>query len=1250
MSRFARSVATNASKSAIESENVSNLSLSNVSSDARSYVPPSSSISVSASASRDAGTSPETRVGVQSGIRANPSAMHTSFVRDNNFVTQPPKPTKGLTGKISTLFRREASHERSGTDRKDGSVGVSSEHNESWSELRPSSSASMISKNIEYTQQRRSKQLVEPNRVSHAREQASKSSQHLPSSVVATTITTPRYHISDHSDDQSIGSISVHSKAGSTSKRIFYSSNQDDDSDDSYESRVSRSSRTSRASRVSRDSATRANVSASTGFSTHGERSRDEEEETDDCSYGVVEAQSAESNVGGIRRYRGFSTSIKSLFLDEPLVCAAMGCFGLVLSNRTEYLLQLRNERRGALSPRRGRLPDADARKKSPSRIVGIGLALTLLLMFSTFVIWGFGSGDGTRDPYLNDYMNGYENLEDQQKNQWWDDYLINDDDRYRKRSYEKYGDDSSNADDTNDNNMATYYYGTNTDDAGREDDTAANDGDNSAVDNTDDNRYLQSNREDNTSRHVTVHENSRMRDESPWYSTNDAQRSTLSSNHKIHGIFKVRDYQECIWNPITHFLLYKTNMFFRSRTHPRQRFVEEEIVSDDTESGAVNNDSSNGASDTKRDLASDIRIALLFVFLLFLGILGRRRRMRTRFYLVRARAQDDHLYFASSDEAAGRRVAFDDTREDQYEGACSHTLCGCYPSDEVEAHPNDEEVEVTDDGIFRRSKRQQHEDIVARGFNCCMFMCCGAFCKCWFQCLSICALAQEAREIRLLVPPRYQRVDYITHQPFHEYQQAVNDLRRGWLGKTPKVSGILPHYNALSRFSRWIVVLGLFLVVVIVATLYLNPRAAFSWQDAVVLIATFVQSFLVLFIVHGIFHKSDLSLDAVIKMFTAGFMVAVPSAFFFEGLLLNTALFIGLLVYYVMTVIVGESFVIWVSDHWRAVWLICELFNAFIVAALIEELCKYYTFRAVEHPDLVFLTGLQREKQDVKAVEGGLVKYPFASHQVQELVKDRSFDESSVSSYRSSDTKRNRRSRKSRKGTLLIEKTGTIDDEFVEDENDVRTHRQKAMAITTGMISVAVGLACAENFLYVFVLGGTVAKNGDDIMEAWIVLLFRSIFPVHALAAALQSINVIRKYVESDNDHGHRIGVGRVIFPAVMLHGTFDALLMGINVYIETSWDRYLDENGGEIVDGVEPYNSLAVNVIAWTSITITLMCGLLWYIYENRSQRARLIALDEEYTRKTKLKVFDSEEKSLSASKKKRSRRKLPKEGILM
>ena len=90
-----------------------------------------------------------------------------------------------------------------------------------------------------------------------------------------------------------------------------------------------------------------------------------------------------------------------------------------------------------------------------------------------------------------------------------------------------------------------------------------------------------------------------------------------------------------------------------------------------------------------QQELARNIRIALIIPFLMFLGVLGRRRRMRTRFYLVRARAQDDNLYYASAGAGSTRRLQIDESCEDEYEGACSHRLCGCYPVTKIGALTN---------------------------------------------------------------------------------------------------------------------------------------------------------------------------------------------------------------------------------------------------------------------------------------------------------------------------------------------------------------------------------------------------------------------------------------------------------------------------------------------------------------------------------------------------------------------------------
>ena len=64
---------------------------------------------------------------------------------------------------------------------------------------------------------------------------------------------------------------------------------------------------------------------------------------------------------------------------------------------------------------------------------------------------------------------------------------------------------------------------------------------------------------------------------------------------------------------------------------------------------------------------------------------------MKTRFAVLKARLQDDKVFFGplSANRRRGRKM----DREDKYDGACSHTLCGCYPVDKVE----EEEAEALD-------------------------------------------------------------------------------------------------------------------------------------------------------------------------------------------------------------------------------------------------------------------------------------------------------------------------------------------------------------------------------------------------------------------------------------------------------------------------------------------------------------------------------------------------------------------------
>lgn len=397
-----------------------------------------------------------------------------------------------------------------------------------------------------------------------------------------------------------------------------------------------------------------------------------------------------------LRRYRGFSTSISSLFLDETLVCPSVSCCGILGSSRTEHLLHVRNQRRKKNT----------SEFRGPSKILGICLVSLIFGMVVSYVIWGFGSNPN------QEYYTGY----------------------YRNR-----------------NRMVT-------------------------------------------------------------------EQESLNSNSKlakVPNIMGFNGYRERFWLPFETIV----EDIFNQDSYPFSHSSNENLYERSLKENIWND----------AEVGSDLRSFLCIVFFLVLGIFGRRRRMKTRFAVLKARAEDDKVYYGF----LGRRKNARMGRESKYDGACSHTLCGCYPVDKLQG-----------DDI-------ENPDCMNWSFSKCSKLCCGACCRLWVQCFSVCALAQEAREVRLLLPPQDQRVDYITNEPFEDYFKDIHLLRRRW-----KSYGVLKrgeerswrsHLGALSRLSRYILTTFISVTAVLIVTENFNPHAFFSWGDACVLIMTFAQSFIVL-------------------------------------------------------------------------------------------------------------------------------------------------------------------------------------------------------------------------------------------------------------------------------------------------------------------------------------------------------------------------------------------------------------------
>jgi hypothetical protein len=99
--------------------------------------------------------------------------------------------------------------------------------------------------------------------------------------------------------------------------------------------------------------------------------------------------------------------------------------------------------------------------------------------------------------------------------------------------------------------------------------------------------------------------------------------------------------------------------------------------------------------------------------------------------------------------------------------------------------------------------------------------------------------------------------------------------------------------------------------------------------------------------------------------------------------------------------------------------------------------------------------------------------------------------------------------------------------------------------------------------------------------------------FPVHPIAAAIQSVYVCRRDLEKDST----IGLGRIVLPSVVFHGTYDFALYAIT----SSWQK--DQNYFYQVE-----NTTGVAIVSFCVSLFIVLAGGLYYMRISRAQYARL------------------------------------------
>ncbi|KAG7364893.1 protease prsW family protein [Nitzschia inconspicua] len=472
-----------------------------------------------------------------------------------------------------------------------------------------------------------------------------------------------------------------------------------------------------------------------------------------------------------------------------------------------------------------------------------------------------------------------------------------------------------------------------------------------------------------------------------------------------------------------------------------------------------------------------------------------------------------------------------------------AHSLCGCYAVDRGRNFAFVADEEIT---------------FCTRLFDCFTNACCAKICGMHFMCCGFCGVAQEGREIQTLLRPEEIHIDYVTMQPMMEYYPAIYEARHS--EGRPKSWW----FNRLSSFSRWtlintLIAMALFFVWSLLSR-GLNHQ--FGPKNYLVFVLTFVQALIFLSLVY-LKHTKDISIDALVKFFAAGFCLSTTLGVFFE-------LIVGLVIRLTMGVIMAISGVDIVQENgysmtnqaisWTSgqevsyeyvgvdyrsymeafandhpfTYTIYLFITSFVLAAMIEEICKYFGYRMVDHPD--FHTRRQIEEAARGREEDG-VQHTVTSFEFQ----DRSF-------------------------------------------------KSRGAAITVSMVAVGLGFTCCENLVYIFIYGK--AKLAAEVF----ILLARSLFPIHPIAAAIQSIGVCKRDLERDP----KVRLGRIVAPAIIFHGMFD---------FSVTWFDYIANRKGNFVDKVDTVNTLSSVV----SILI-LLSGVCYYFREARKQRQRLAEMDGE------------------------------------
>ena len=364
-----------------------------------------------------------------------------------------------------------------------------------------------------------------------------------------------------------------------------------------------------------------------------------------------------------------------------------------------------------------------------------------------------------------------------------------------------------------------------------------------------------------------------------------------------------------------------------------------------------ANGDSTStyGNNDQKDDGDTTIKVAPLplrlafYAYLVFLGIRGRIEKRKTRREIMMK-------LYRERESARGEQVDPNQMahyvhqhRLDVYR---AHRSCSCCYAQDLPVDDN------------RGFGDEVEGDFCTRLWDCLSKTFWGGCCGCWCQCCSACAIAQEEREIERLTGNVEPKMDYITFEPFTDYYPAIQYLNEN------QIRSFVQHAKAISKLSvKLLQNLGGVLAILILFALS-DIDKNFTFSNMVVLLLTLCQALFLEYLIFWRWNRFDLSFDSVIKFFACGFLLTTPMAMIFE-LIVSTVTELLSLVAMIFIVVEDSELVNKLQTDpkhamkdlavgYPALFIFFQFLNAFVIAALCEEMVKYFGYWMVVTPDLL--------------------------------------------------------------------------------------------------------------------------------------------------------------------------------------------------------------------------------------------------------------------------------------------------------